>query len=502
MQIGTYIEKMFNSEMSGNVIDLCPVGALTSKPYAFTARPWELRRVESVDTMDAVGSNIVVNSRGGEVMRILPRTNDDINEEWISDRTRFSYDGLKRQRLTQPYIRVEGKLVECSWEEALSAVVFEMFQAGKDVHAIAGAQADGETLTAVKDLLASFGSDSLHTEEKFPDVGDDRANYVLNSSINGIEETDLVLLVGTNPRYEATLVNARLRKAWLHNELDVAMIGEQVDLTYTYNHLGASPSLLKDIASGKHEFSARWKNAKRPMLIVGAGAFQRDDGAGVHEACQELAASATSAEDDWHVFNVLHRNAGTVGALDLGYSGAKMPEKFSGVTYLVQADNVDPEKLKDSFVVYQGSHGDVGATHANVILPAAAYTEKDATFVNTEGRAQTTRPAVTPPGNARVDWEIVRALSGFCMSDLPYDTLEGVRQRMSEIAPHMTMYETLVPRAKATVKSTNAKLDSADFSADITALKDYYMVDPISRASMTMAKCAKASADPIPDKDF
>eukprot|EP00056_Hartaetosiga_gracilis_P000373 m.38044 g.38044 ORF g.38044 m.38044 type:complete len:718 (+) comp10179_c0_seq1:74-2227(+) len=509
MQIGTYVEKMFNSELSGNIIDLCPVGALTSKPYAFTARPWELRRIESLDTMDAVGCNIVVNTRVGEVMRILPRVNDDINEEWINDRTRFSYDGLKRQRLGSPFVKdaESGKLVETDWNDALQTVVARLNSSSSPA-VVAGSQADAETLTVLKDFMQShYNGANFVSEQTFPKgFSDVRSNYLFNSSIAGIEDSDLVLLVGTNPRYEGTLVNARLRKSWMHNEMDVALIGSEVDLTYSYDHLGESLSVLDDIVSGKHAFSKKWNAAKKPMVIVGIDAIASENGDAVFGLSKKLAASHSSASESWNPFNVLHKSAAQVAALDIGYNTGSI--KDADVVWLVHSDNISDMDLTGKFVIYQGSHGDLGATVADVVLPGAAYTEKDATFVNTEGRAQTTRAAVSPPSNARVDWEIVVAASHVAnfvtpsKSALPYATVEEVRGRMSEVRPSLTQYDVLHSQPLEAA-SDNQKFNvpkDAKLTMSMTNLKDFYMVDPITRSSLTMAKCVAAQQNPDPAK--
>lgn len=510
MQVGTYIEKMFMSELSGNVIDICPVGALTSKPYAFTARPWETRKTESIDVLDAVGCNIVVSTRTGEVMRILPRMHEDINEEWISDKTRFAYDGLKRQRLTEPMVRNEkGLLTYTSWEDALSRVagMLQSFQ-GKDVAAIAGGLVDAEALVALKDLLNRVDSDTLCTEEVFPTTGagtDLRSNYLLNTTIAGVEEADVVLLVGTNPRFEAPLFNARIRKSWLHNDLQVALIGSPVDLTYRYDHLGESPKVLQDIASGSHPFSQVLKTAKKPMVVLGSSALQRIDGAAILAAVSSIAQRirvTSGVTGDWKVMNILHRVASQVAALDLGYKPGveavrKNPPK---VLFLLGADGgcVTRQDLpKDCFIIYQGHHGDVGAPIADVILPGAAYTEKSGTYVNTEGRAQQTKVAVTPPGLAREDWKIIRALSEIAGITLPYDTLDQVRNRLEEVSPNLVRYDDVeganyFQQASELSQLINQQLLADPLVPPQLTIKDFYMTDSISRASQTMAKCVKA----------
>ncbi|XP_077131871.1 NADH-ubiquinone oxidoreductase 75 kDa subunit, mitochondrial [Ranitomeya variabilis] len=510
LQVGTYVEKMFMSELSGNIIDLCPVGALTSKPYAFTARPWETRKTESIDVLDALGSNIVVSTRGGEVMRILPKMHEDINEEWISDKTRFAYDGLKRQRLTQPMIKDDkGYLVPAAWEDVLTRVagVLQCVQ-GKDVAAIAGGLVDAEALVALKDLFNRLNSDSLCTEEVFPNSGagsDLRSNYLLNSRIAGVEEADVLLLIGTNPRYEAPLFNARIRKSWLHNDLQVAVVGSPVDLTYTYDHLGESPQIIKDIASGKHPFSKVLNQAKKPMIVVGSSALQRKDGAAIHAAVSTLAQNARSSSgvsENWKVLNILQRVASQVAALDLGYKPGvdtirKNPPK---VLFLLGADAgcITRQDLpKGCFIIYQGHHGDVGAPMADVILPGAAYTEKSGTYVNTEGRAQKTLVAVSPPGMAREDWKIIRALSELAGVTLPYDNLDAVRNRLHEVSPNLVRYDDVeeanyFKQAAELSQLATQQLLADPLVAPQLSIKDFYMTDPITRASQTMAKCVKA----------
>lgn len=446
MQVGTYVEKLFMSELSGNIIDLCPVGALTSKPYSFVARPWEIRKVESIDVLDAVGSNIIVSTRTGEVLRILPRENEEINEEWLGDKARFACDGLKRQRLITPMLRMpNGELEPVEWESALVQVAKRVSAAapGK-VAAVAGSLADAEAMVALKDLLNKLGSETVCTEQSFPLAGsgtDLRSNYLMNSSIQGVEQADLILLVGTNPRYEAPLLNTRLRKAYVHNEADIAMIGPQVDLSYNHENLGNDANIISSIGSGQHAFARRLKEAKKPMIIVGADLLAQKQGKEVLSSLQAFAHTLT-AEKGTKVFNVLQKNASQVAALDVGYTpgtealDAAKPE----VVFLLNADAgvVTRESLpKDCFIVYQGHHGDAGAQIADVVLPGAAYTEKQATFVNTEGRAQQTLLAVSPPGLAREDWKIIRALSEVLGESLPYDNLDEIRSRMEDIAPHL-----------------------------------------------------------------
>ncbi|XP_018567499.1 NADH-ubiquinone oxidoreductase 75 kDa subunit, mitochondrial [Anoplophora glabripennis] len=507
MQVGTYVEKLFMSELSGNIIDLCPVGALTSKPYSFTARPWEIRKIDSIDVLDAVGSNIIVSTRTGEVMRIVPRTNEEINEEWLADKSRFAYDGLKRQRLVTPMIRdCNGELKPVDWEAALLTVAKVIKNAGPQIGAIAGGLADAEVLVAVKDLLNRLGSEALCTEHTFPLDGsgtDLRSSYLLNNKIAGAEEADLVLLVGTNPRLEAPLLNSRLRRGYIHNELQVALIGPKVDLRYDYEHLGDDTNVLKEIVGGRHQFSSKLKSAKKPLIIVGSEVLERSDGAAILSAVQTLALNTASEDKEWKVLNILHKVASQVAAFDIGYTPGvdKIREGNLKALFLIGADEgaIDKADLpKDCFVIYQGHHGDQGASIADAILPGAAYTEKQATYVNTEGRAQETLVAVTAPGRAREDWKIIRALSEIVGAKLPYDNLDEIRDRLEEVAPHLTRYGSAedanyFKQAEQLAQKIKTQLDNCTpIDVKLKELQDYFMTDSISRASPTMAKCVQA----------
>ena len=503
MEVGTYVEKALTSELSGNIIDLCPVGALTSKPYAFNARPWELTKTETIDVMDAVGSNIRVDSRGGEVQRVIPLLNEDINEEWISDKARFACDGLRRQRLDTPYVRKDGKLAPASWADALAAVA-DGFGKAERIAAIAGDLADCESMAMLKDLFAALGSphvDSRQEGAKF--TAGARAGYLFNTSIAGIEEADACLIVGADPRREAPLVNARIRKRHSMGGFRVALIGEAVDLAYGYDHLGNEAKLLADIAAGNHDFSAVLEAAERPMIVLGEAAFARADGARILGTARALAERCGMAGEGWNGFNVLHRAAARVGALDLGLVPGESGRDVEGIlagaesgeieaVYLLGVDEIDTARLGGAFVVYQGHHGDAGAMRADVILPGAAYTEKEATYVNLEGRAQRTARAVHPPGEAREDWRILRALSARMGTPLPCDTVEEVRARMAEIAPVFAGTGT-VERAPWAAFGEDGPPDAGPFG---TVIGNYYMTDPISRSSETMAACARAFLAP------
>ncbi|KAG2189369.1 hypothetical protein INT44_004511 [Umbelopsis vinacea] len=503
MQIGTYIEKTISSEMSGNIIDLCPVGALTSKPYQMTARPWELKKHESIDVTDAIGSNIRLDSRGVEIMRVLPRLNDEINEEWISDKTRFAYDGLKRQRLTTPLIRSGNKFVPATWEQALTTIAKEMKKAeGTSMKAIAGHLADAESMVALKDLFNRFGSENLAIDapngsKPLATGSDFRSNYILNSTISGAEEADVVLVVGSNPRHEGPILNTRLRKAYLHNGQDMGLIGESVDLSYEYTHIGEDSKAIEQILNGSHPFAKKLAEAKKPMIIVGSGVVENSaDGEYVLSKVAELAEKHkdTLFQDEWNGFNVFQRAASRTGALDIGFTPSSEEAASAKFVYLLNADEITAKDVpKDAFVVYQGHHGDTGAHYADVVLPGSAFTEKNATYVNTEGRSQLTRAAVNPPGAAREDWKIIRALSEVAGEALPYDDLPSLRSRLSDVSPSLTRYDVvetpslgqlgLSALRKNNVQSTGAVLSSV--------VKNFYQTDPISRASSTMAKCSK-----------
>ncbi|HJS31833.1 MAG TPA: NADH-quinone oxidoreductase subunit NuoG [Alphaproteobacteria bacterium] len=507
MEVGTYVEKALSSELSGNIIDLCPVGALTSKPYAFVARPWELRKTESVDVMDAVGSSIRIDSRGSEVLRVLPRVNEDVNEEWISDKTRFACDGLKRQRLDRPYVRREGKLQPSSWREAF-AVIAARFKTvtGAKIAAIAGDLACAESMVALKDLMAALGSPHLDCRQDGAKLDvSTRAAYIFNSTIAGIDQADVLLLVGTNPRWEAPVLNARIRKRWLTGRLKIAAIGPQLDLTYRYDYLGPGPQTLADLAAGRHVFADTLKNAKRPMLVLGQGALRRPDGAAILALARQTADTCGLVKDGWNGFNVLHVAAARVGGLDVGFTPGPGGRDVAGILdgasdgaieflYLLGADEIDTARLGKAFVVYQGHHGDRGAERADVILPGAAYSEKNATYVNTEGRVQQARIAVFPPGEAREDWKIIRALSEAVGRRLPYDSLKQVRARLAAANAAFAEPGAAQPSSAWGEFGVAGPVDPTPFASPIA---NFYMTDPISRASATMARCTESLIAPI-----
>nr|XP_023922068.1 NADH dehydrogenase [ubiquinone] iron-sulfur protein 1, mitochondrial isoform X1 [Quercus suber]XP_023922069.1 NADH dehydrogenase [ubiquinone] iron-sulfur protein 1, mitochondrial isoform X2 [Quercus suber]XP_023922070.1 NADH dehydrogenase [ubiquinone] iron-sulfur protein 1, mitochondrial isoform X3 [Quercus suber] len=493
-EIGTYVEKLMTSELSGNVIDICPVGALTSKPYAFKARNWELKGTESIDVTDAVGSNIRIDSRGPEVLRILPRLNEDINEEWISDKTRFCYDGLKRQRLNDPMIcGADGRFKTVSWRDALAVVAEVVLQVKpEEIVGIAGQLSDAESMMALKDFLNRMGSNNVWCEGNGPNPDADlRSGYIMNSGIAGLEKADVFLLVGTQPRVEAAMVNARIRKTVRANQAKVGYIGPPTDLNYDHQHLGTGPKTLIELAEGRHPFCSALANAKNPAIIVGAGLFEREDKDAIFSVVETIAKNAKVVRPDWNGFNVLLLKAAQAAALDLGL----VPESANSIesakfVYLMGADDVNMEKVpSDAFVVYQGHHGDQSVYRANIILPAAAFSEKEGIYENTEGCSQQTLPAVPTVGDARDDWKIIRALSEVAGVRLPYDSLGAIRARIRTVAPNLlNMDERELATFSASLKpDCSHKMSLTDFRP---AIDNFYMTDSITRASKIMAQCS------------
>ncbi|PGH23115.1 NADH-ubiquinone oxidoreductase 78 kDa subunit, mitochondrial [Polytolypa hystricis UAMH7299] len=517
MQIGTYIEKTLDSELSANVIDLCPVGALTSKPYAFRARPWELKHTESIDVLDALGSNIRVDARGMEVMRIVPRLNDDVNEEWINDKTRFACDGLKTQRLTTPLVRRDNKFVAATWEQALTeigAAYRALAPQANEFKAIAGHLVETESLVAMKDLANKLGSENLALDQPngsqpIAHGVDVRSNYLFNSRIYGIEEADAILLVATNPRHEAAVLNARIRKQWLRSDLDIALVGEDFESTFGFEHLGDSATALKTALTGP--FGKKLSAAKRPMIILGSAAAEHPDAKAIFETIggfvDKNAANFNTPE--WQGYNVLQRAASRSGAYEVGFTtpSPEVANTTPKMVWLLGADELSETDIpKGAFVVYQGHHGDRGAQLADIVLPGAAYTEKSGTYVNTEGRVQVTRAATSLPGAARDDWKIIRAVSEFLGAPLPYDDVEVLRDRMEEISPALRRYDIVEPTSVSALSKVQLvdQNKGSKPSGEIfkKVIENFYFTDPISRSSPTMARCSAAKATGNPDNNF
>jgi len=494
MEITTYLEKSMESELSANVIDLCPVGALTSKPYAFEARPWELKKTETIDVMDAVGSNIRVDTYGWEVKRVLPRVNEDINEEWISDKTRYACDGLLKQRLDVPYFRENGKLQKISWREVHKILIskFNSFSPN-EMAGMVGGLADLEMIYSFKSFFEKcLNSKNLECrEDRIYINNNERMNYIFNTSIKGIEESDLILLVGTNPRLEATILNTRIRKAYVKNKVKIYSIGNPGDLTYPYQNIGSSTSIIEEIALSRHEISTKIKKSKKPMIIIGESALYGKTGQYVFESLKNFLLNNNLIRKDWNSLNVLAQQASRVGAIDLDFHSINEKENFSffdklknnefKFLYLLGVDDINFNK-DDKFIVYQGSHGDKGAEIADIILPGAAYTEKNGLFVNLEGKLQNSYKASYPPGESREDWIIFKDLANTMKRPLGFNNVKSLRESINKYI-----------KEKINKKIENKK--SFNFVEDSIAIKpiDYYYTNPIARSSKVMNECRRIS---------
>tara|TARA_R110002095_G_scaffold126453_3_gene109562 strand:- start:5222 stop:7306 length:2085 start_codon:yes stop_codon:yes gene_type:complete len=512
-EITTYLDASIKTELAGNLVDVCPVGALTSRPYAYQGRPWELRKTNSIDVHDAVGSNISVQSFGMKVRRILPRLHEGINEEWISDKTRHACDALALQRLDQPYIREKGKLRPGTFDEAFAKIATKLKKIeGQKIAALAGDLADCESMIALKDLILSLGSPHLDCVlEGAALATKTRGQYLFNTPIADLEKTDFALIVGANIRADASMVHTRLRKCYLQGDFKAAYVGGALesdrDFTFDYDNLGDDITVLDEILKGKHAVSKALKKAKNPVIIVGYDALRRSDGMAILATVSDIAEAYNVVRADWNGFNVLHKSASRVGALDVGF----MPQK-GGMTkakiesacekgdidflYLLGVDgDICPTKTKQAFKVYQGHHGDIGAHDADVILPGAAYTEKNATYVNLEGRVQQTYLALNPPGDAKEDWKILRALSAIVLDKpLPYDTLEQVRGRLQQVNPIFKTLDEIVPAQWQPIKSKTV-LKTKKF---MPSPFDFYRTNVIARTSPTMAKCVQELCQSAP----
>lgn len=520
LQIGTYLEKNLDSEMSGNVIDLCPVGALTSKPYAFRARPWELKHTESIDVLDGLGSNVRIDSRGLEVMRVIPRLNDDINEEWINDKTRFACDGLKTQRLTTPLIRQENNgFAPATWEQVLVSIgnAFQrLAPRGDEFKAVAGHLVETESLVALKDLANSLNSENLTLDQPGGNAPlahgvDVRSNFAFNSLVAGVEEADAMLLVGTNPRHEAAVLNARIRKQWLRSDLEVGLVGQPFDSIFDVEQLGDTHADLKAALAG--DFGKKLASAERPMIVVGSAVTDHPDAKAMFETIGSFVEKnkANFHAEAWNGYNVLQRAASRAGAYEVGFSvqNPSTTATTPKMVYLLGADEISAADLpKDAFVIYQGHHGDKGASLADVVLPAAAYTEKAGTYLNTEGRNQLSRAATSLTGAAREDWKIIRAVSEYLGRPLPYDDVEALRDRMEEVSPALRRYDIVEKPSRDVALLGKVQMVDQNKGAKaigqplIKPIENFYFTDVISRSSPTMARASAAKEAGIADMNF
>ncbi len=499
-EITTYLEKTIKSELSGNVIDLCPVGALTSKPYAFKARPWELNKTESIDVFDAMGSSIRIDTLGKKTLRVLPRTNEEINEEWISDKSRFAIDGLSKQRIDTPYLLKDGKLAIAEWEEVLVNITQEMSKRGKEnTLALSGKFTDIETLFSAKNFLQSLGSnyfDCRYDNVQF--IENQRASYLFNSSIQEIDNADAILLIGTNPRWEASVLNSRIRKAYINNDCKIGLIGKKLDLTYKYAHLSENIDHINDLLNYKSPFSEVLKNSKKSLIIIGNSAINYRDGTEVLNVCSEIAKKYNVSNNNFNGFNILQQDISKVGAIDIGFYNYDFAQdfdqniknhinKFNPVVFLLSSDEISHSILEGAFIVYLGHHGDDLAQLADIVLPTPAYTEKSSTYMNMEGRVLQTTRCYHPLGSSKEEWKIFRALSNHFSQELKFNNLLELRNEISNSFPVFKEINKLPTSLKLDFGSSR-KIENRVLEYNI---KNFYMTDVISRASITMANCTK-----------
>ena len=489
MQISTYLEQSMESELSANIIDLCPVGALTSKPYVFEARPWELKKTETIDVMDAVGSNIRVDTYGWEVKRVLPRINEEINEEWISDKTRYACDGLKNQRLDTPYIKNNNKFEKTSWSEAYKKIFEKISETPPDkIAGITGDMNNMETLFSIKEffekIIKSKNLDSR--SDDFYVNSTERMNYVFNTKIEGLEESDLILLIGTNPRFEATILNSRIRKAYLKNKTKIYSVGDVGDLTFPYEVLDNNTKLIKDIINNKNVMSEKIINSKKPTIIIGQSILKMKSGIYIFEEIKKYLLKNSKISNDWNSLNVISRNASTVGAYDLDILSSKNGENITfkkiqenqfKIIFLFGQEDLKFKKSKE-FIIYIGSHGDKGAEIADIILPGVAYTEQDGYFTNLEGKIQKAYKASYPPGDSKEDWKIINELSVLLKRKNLYDNKDELINSMMNFL-------------KLNKESNSFELPNYDFfEENITVDEiDYYHSNVVARSSKTMTDC-------------
>ncbi|MDX2083531.1 MAG: NADH-quinone oxidoreductase subunit NuoG [Rickettsiales bacterium] len=506
MEITTYLEQNLKSELSGNVIDLCPVGALTSKPYAFKARSWELKKTESIDVMDALGCNIRIDSRGLEVMRILPRLHEEINEEWISDKARFCYDGLKYQRLDKSYVKKHGKLTAVEFDEALEAIAQKIKtlkienSSGDEIAAFTGALSSAEEIFALKNLVNKLGSNNIDCRLNGEKINSqNRADYLFNSTIAGIDEADACLLIGVNPRKDAPVLNARLRKRFLTKQLKVAAVACEADLTYNYDNLGDAISALQNILDGEAKICSILQNAQKPMLILGSDLLTRNDGALILQYAKKIAEKFGLIKENWNGFNFLAKSSGFINGLEVGFTPNQADIDVHTILQKIEKteikliflhgvdDDIDFLKLENCFVIYIGSHGDKGANIADVILPAAAYSEKEALFVNIEGRVQSTKRAVFAPNNVLDDWQVILKLAEKLNLDLGFKNLAQLRQALIVNYPIFANLDKI-----SQANWINCGAITGELNPEKLLIKDYnfYLTNPIARASRTLNKCA------------
>tara|TARA_B100001057_G_scaffold444518_1_gene481483 strand:- start:168 stop:2093 length:1926 start_codon:yes stop_codon:yes gene_type:complete len=497
MEITTYLDEAVKSELSGNVIDLCPVGALTSKPYAFSARPWELKQTESIDIMDAVGSNIRIDTKGNKVMRVLPRNNDEINEEWISDKTRFFWDGLSLQRIDKPYLRADGKLKQIGWEKALDVASSKLLNTKPEkIASIIGDLASIESIYALKKLMDLIKSPNTECRQDGSKINGGRERWLFNSKLLGIDESDGCLLIGTNPRMEASIINSRLIRKSKENNYSIGLLGSRVDLNYDYKFLGDDPVAIYDLIDGKSSFSKNLSKMNKPLMIIGQGALRGDKGENYLNLCIELAHKYNFLKDDWNGFNVLHTAASRPGAMEIGFlpgeKGKNLDQiiksyKTGGIStlFLLGADEIDISEKNDCFIIYQGHHGDKGANIADLILPSPSFNEQNGLFINTEGRVQESIRATFPLGEAKEDWEIISLISKNMGLENIFTSFEELRSSLFHDYPNLSDLDFCLPSERFPKKLVTKDIKDHIFT---DSLNNFWLSNSITRSSKLMCE--------------
>ena len=497
MEITTYLDAAVRSELSGNVIDLCPVGALTSKPYAFSARPWELKQTESIDIMDAVGSNIRIDTKGNKVMRVLPRNNDEINEEWISDKTRFFWDGLSLQRIDKPYLRIDGKLKKISWEKALDVASKRLLNSKPEkIASIIGDLASIESIYALKKLMDLIKSPNTECRQDGSKISGGRERWLFNSKLSGIDESDGCLLIGTNPKIEAAIINSRLIRKSKENNYSIGLLGRKVDLNYNYKFLGDDPAIIYDLIHGKSPFNKNLSKMSKPLMIIGQGALRGDKGEDFLNLCIELAHKYNFLKDEWNGFNVLHTAASRPGAMEIGFLPGKKGKDLDQIIksyktgdistlFLLGADEIDISEKNDCFIIYQGHHGDKGANIADLILPSPSFNEQNGLFINTEGRVQESIRATFPLGEAKEDWEIISLISKNMGLANIFNSFEELRSSLFEDYPNLSDLDFCLPVDKFTKKLVIKDINDHIFT---NSLNNFWLSNSITRSSKLMCE--------------
>lgn len=507
MEITTYLDKAVQSELSGNVIDLCPVGALTSKPYAFTARPWELKQTESIDVMDAVGSNIRIDTKGNKVMRVLPRINEEVNEEWISDKTRFFWDGLGLQRIDKPYLKENGKFKEISWEKAINVVCQKLKGSKPDeLASISGDLCSIESIYSLKKLMDSLGSQNIECRQDGSRISGERERWLFNTKFSGIDESDGCLLIGTNPRFEAALINSRLLRKSKENDYSIGLLGKENDLNYDYDFLGDDPSIIKELIDGTHVFCSKLESMSRPIMIIGQGAIIGDSGEDFLNLTIKLANKYNFLSSNWNGFNVLHNAASRPGAMEIGFlpgpEGRNLDQIIEGCNngqistlFLLGADEVFLNEDSNCFVIYQGHHGDNGAHQADLVLPSPSFNEQNGLFINTEGRVQESVRATFPVGSAKEDWEIISIIAKEMNLDFQINNFDELRDEIFSLFPELSNIDNCISSDNPKVQEFN-EIEEHKF---YNTIESFWLTNSITRSSKILCDRNNFSSNGVVD---